>query len=120
MTLDPESIDLLSLTRRLAADLGAEAIPGGYLEGKTGARNLLLNYFGCSELEAEQVVDTLVARGFMRFHTAAESQGGWQLEVQALNAGDRINHASNLGFFDAAVHAGYVKPVRRHRFACHF
>ena len=43
-----------------------------------------------------------------------------QLEVQALNAGDRFNHAPYLGFFDAAVHAGYVKRVRRHRFARHF
>lgn len=81
-TLAPEEIDLLALTRRLAADLGSEAVPGGYLEGKTGVRSLLVKYFDCSELEAEQVVDTLVARGFMRFRTAAESEGGWQLQVR--------------------------------------
>jgi hypothetical protein len=80
-TLDPEQIDLDALSRRLAADLGSEAIPGGYLEGKTGVRDLVLGYFDCSVLEAEQLVDTMVTRGFMRFRGDAETEGGWRLQV---------------------------------------
>lgn len=83
-TLDPEEVDLAELSRRLATDLGSEAVPGGYLQGKTGVRNLVLDHLHCSELEAEQVVDTMVARGFMRFHTAAEWEGGWLLQVRVL------------------------------------
>lgn len=81
-SLNPEEIDLLQLVRRLAADLDSEAVPGSYLEGKTAVRDRLLLYFGCSELEAEQVVDTMVARGFLRFFSAPESEGGWQLQVR--------------------------------------
>jgi hypothetical protein len=84
MTLDPEQIDLLSLTQRLAAELGSQAVPGSYLVGKTTIRDLLLTFYGCSELEAEQLVDTLIAQGFLRFRTARETEDGWLLEERSL------------------------------------
>lgn len=79
MSLDPEQIDLLELTRRLIDELGSRSLPGSYLVGKTAIRDLLLAYCGCSELEAEQLVDTLVARDFLRFRTSPETEGGWEL-----------------------------------------
>ncbi|MBN8231605.1 hypothetical protein [Corallococcus macrosporus] len=58
--------------RKLTADLKARLGPGepvGYLRGKSLMRDLLLdmreNRF--SELEAEELVDTLESRGFVRF-----------------------------------------------------
>ena len=58
--------------RKLTADLKARLGPGepvGYLRGKSLMRDMLLdmreNRF--SELEAEELVDTLESRGFVRF-----------------------------------------------------
>ncbi|MBU8898279.1 hypothetical protein DRW03_01075 [Corallococcus sp. H22C18031201] len=64
MTL--EDIDL----RQLTADLKALLPPGepiGYLRGKSFMRNLLVEAKGFSALEAEELVDTLELRGFLRF-----------------------------------------------------
>ncbi|MFP2898380.1 hypothetical protein [Corallococcus sp. 4LFB] len=58
--------------RKLTADLKSRLGPGepvGYLRGKSLMRDMLLdmreNQF--SELEAEELVDTLESRGFVRF-----------------------------------------------------
>lgn len=87
MSFYPESIDLLVVTARLTArESGSLDNLEGYLEGKTHLRDALVSDLGCSELEAEQVVDTLVARGFVCFHdangevtTPGCSPGYWQL-----------------------------------------
>ncbi|AFE06357.1 MULTISPECIES: hypothetical protein [Corallococcus] len=63
-----DDLDLRQLTTQLKARLGPGE-PVGYLRGKSLMRDLLLdmreNRF--SELEAEELVDTLEARGFVRF-----------------------------------------------------
>ncbi|MBZ4336581.1 hypothetical protein NR800_15420 [Corallococcus interemptor] len=63
-----DDLDLRQLTAQLKARLGPGE-PVGYLRGKSLMRDLLLdmrdNRF--SELEAEELVDTLEARGFVRF-----------------------------------------------------
>ena len=41
--------------------------PVGYLRGKALMRDLLVEIKGFSELEAEELVDTLELRGFLRF-----------------------------------------------------
>lgn len=65
--LDVESIDLLELSVWLERQPALPAGLGGYLEGKTRLREAVRDKLGCSELEAEQVTDTLVARGFVTF-----------------------------------------------------
>ena len=62
--MNPEQLDLAALTERLAKQSPSSAI-GGYLVGKTWFRNAVLADLGCSELEAERIVDTLIARGFL-------------------------------------------------------
>ncbi|MGE6759224.1 hypothetical protein D7X55_38415 [Corallococcus sp. AB049A] len=63
-----DDLDLRQLTAQLKARLGPGE-PVGYLRGKSLMRDLLLdmrdNRF--SELEAEELVDTLESRGFVRF-----------------------------------------------------
>ncbi|RYZ39184.1 MAG: hypothetical protein EOO71_21065 [Myxococcaceae bacterium] len=63
-----DDLDLQQLTVDLKARLGPGE-PVGYLRGKSLMRDMLLhmqaNRF--SELEAEELVDTLEARGFVRF-----------------------------------------------------
>jgi hypothetical protein len=67
MSLDAESVDLLELSLWLERRIAESPASGGFLQGKTRMRDAVASKLGCSELEAEQVTDTLVARGFVRF-----------------------------------------------------
>jgi hypothetical protein len=61
--LDPESVDLAHVARGLRAAFGP------FVEGAVVARTLLrdevVRLLACSQLEGENVVDTMVARGFL-------------------------------------------------------
>jgi hypothetical protein len=83
MTLDPTSIDLADLSRRLSSSLCSQIIPGDKLEGQTTARDRVVSLLECSELEAELIVDTMVARGFLRFREGPEEPlgGAWYLQA---------------------------------------
>jgi hypothetical protein len=61
-----EEIDLAELTSSLQQRFASEA-PRGYLDGRTVLRDAVTEELECSELEAEEIVDTLVARGFVRY-----------------------------------------------------
>jgi hypothetical protein len=81
MKLRAEDVDLAEL-----ADGLREAItdnpPLGYLEGRTILRDLVEARLGCSDLEAEELVDTLESCGFLRFSgdPEARSQAGvWRI-----------------------------------------
>lgn len=62
----PEDLDLRQLTEDLKQALG-HGEPVGYLRGKSMMRDVLVQMKGFSELEAEELVDTLELRGFLRF-----------------------------------------------------
>lgn len=67
------------LTERLA-----EHVPGSFLRGKTHMRNEVMDILSCSALRAEQIVDTLVARGHAEFKRSTRPAGDprlgtWQL-----------------------------------------
>jgi len=62
----PEEIDLNELRRQLAARF-ADAPPAGYVCGKGELRAAVVDILRCSELEAEQLVDTLEGRGLIRY-----------------------------------------------------
>ncbi len=62
--MDLEAIDL----RALAASLRERAPSGeprGYLRGKTALRDWVESLLGCSELEAEELIDTLESRRYL-------------------------------------------------------
>jgi hypothetical protein len=61
-----EDIDLAELTAQLRDRLRATPLIG-YLDGRTVMRDAVAEQLDCSELEAEQIVDTMVARGFAHF-----------------------------------------------------
>jgi hypothetical protein len=77
-----EEVDLAELTGALRARFAGSA-PSGYLDGRTALRDAVTEELGCSELEAEEIVDTLVARGFAHYEgdpSAAMDDGrGWSL-----------------------------------------
>ncbi len=62
----PEEIDLEALRRQLAERLrGAE--PAGYVHGKGILRATVVSILRCSQMEAEQLVDTLEGRNLIRY-----------------------------------------------------
>jgi hypothetical protein len=62
----PENLDLEELVHQLRAALG-DADPVGYLRGKSLMRNALVHQRRISELEAEEMIDTLEMGGFLRY-----------------------------------------------------
>lgn len=63
------NLDDLDLAE-LAQALRHRAPPGepkGYLRGKAALRDLVRAIVGCSELEAEDLVETMESRGYLRF-----------------------------------------------------
>ncbi|MFP2934039.1 hypothetical protein ACLESO_54720 [Pyxidicoccus sp. 3LG] len=61
-----EDLDLQQLTAELKRTLGPGE-PVGYLRGKALMRDVLVSMRGFSELEAEELIDTLELRGFLKF-----------------------------------------------------
>lgn len=62
----PEDLDLAELARDLQRGLGHRGAEG-YLRGKSLMRDLLVEEHRFSQLEAEELVDTLELRGFLHF-----------------------------------------------------
>ena len=62
----PDDLDLQELTRELRQAL-PHGEPVGYLRGKTLIRDMLAESRGLSDLEAEELIDTLELRGFLQF-----------------------------------------------------
>ena len=61
-----DDLDLQELMTALRANLGPGE-PVGYLRGKSLMRDILVHRKNFSEYEAEELVDTLEMRGFLRF-----------------------------------------------------
>ncbi|HRG95993.1 MAG TPA: hypothetical protein PLR99_07085 [Polyangiaceae bacterium] len=61
--LDPTSVDLAELAAALRAACGA--VVAGAVVGRTRMRDAVGAHLACSQLEAEQLVDTLIGRGFV-------------------------------------------------------
>lgn len=61
-----EEIDLAVLAHDLASVFGSRP-PHGYLTGKTVFRDALVSSLACSELTAEELVDTLISQGFLAY-----------------------------------------------------
>lgn len=80
MPLDFESLDLLTVADILRANF-VGSTPDGYLEGKTACRDVLVRALKCSELEAEQLVDTLLVRGYLTFRASEldAAHGTWAI-----------------------------------------
>lgn len=84
MATIPRDLDLAELTRALAVTF-AGAAPIGFVRGRTALRDAVKSKLACSDLEAEQIVDTLVARGFLRFtgdpKTTDDPGATWTLQA---------------------------------------
>jgi hypothetical protein len=72
---DPEAIDLASLRDVLEDRCGS--FVEGDIVGRTRLRDEVIRHLGCSELEAEQLVDTMAGRGFLERQVLSDGRTGW-------------------------------------------
>jgi hypothetical protein len=77
--LDVEQVDLAELASVLRPH---EAELVGAITGRSQMRDIVASYLECSLLEAEELVDTLVARGFARMKRDREGREGWRLVAE--------------------------------------
>lgn len=80
--LELERVDLADLTGRIVTVLGVSRV-AGLVVGRTKLRNAAVLVLSCSELEAEELVDTLAMRGFVRFRRSKASEGGGEWVVRS-------------------------------------
>lgn len=72
---DPESVDLAALQSALERRCGT--FVEGDVVGRTRLRNEVVDQLGCSVLDAERIVDTMIGRGFWRRQLTSDGQIGW-------------------------------------------
>lgn len=65
--LDLEHIDLEDLAARIRRHVPPGEPPVGYLRGRSYFRDVVARELRCSDLEAEQLVDTLEVNGYLKF-----------------------------------------------------
>lgn len=75
--LDPETVDLAALARALEQRVPAAQREGAVV-GRTALRDAVTVHLACSEAMAENIVDTMVARGFLAWDDAPPP-GHWRI-----------------------------------------
>jgi hypothetical protein len=65
--LDIDDIDLAELARMIRQHIPPGEPPVGYLRGRSYFRDVLVQALQCSDMEAEQLVDTLEMNGYLEF-----------------------------------------------------
>jgi hypothetical protein len=77
-------LDLLDVAERLRRRIPETEPPVGYLRGRSWFRDVLAEELGCSALEAEQLVDTLEANGYLKFRgdpsIRAHAESRWDVD----------------------------------------
>ena len=85
MTFEPEEVDLAELARELDSAFEGRP-PVGYLLGRTALRDATVQILQSSQLEAEDIVDTMIARGFLRYEGApaqeVDNLRSWRISEQ--------------------------------------
>lgn len=77
MHLDVEEIDLEKLAD--AVKRRSEGQLFGSISGRSIVRDIVAAHLGCSLLEAEQLVDTMISRGFARLERDDEGRQFWRM-----------------------------------------
>ncbi len=62
-----ESIDLEELARMIKRHIPPGDPPVGYLRGRSYFRDVIAHALRCSDVDAEQLVDTLEMNGYLHF-----------------------------------------------------
>lgn len=71
-------VDLSALAAQLAEVLGKSEL-GGPIVGRTVLRDAVVQALDCSQLQAEQLVDTMVGRNLLVFDREVGEAGVWRI-----------------------------------------
>ena len=78
-----EDLDLREVAERLRRHVPEGEPPVGYLRGRSYFRDVLVHELTCSELEAEELVDTLEMNGYLKFEgdpsIRARAESRWDI-----------------------------------------
>lgn len=77
--LNPEEVDLAVVARALRSACGP--IVEGSIVGRTLLRDEVARYLECSQLEAEHIVDTMIARGFVAESRKDDGMMIWTIQA---------------------------------------
>lgn len=73
MDFSPESVDLAVLVADLKRRF-AGSPPRGYVLGRSEIRDAVVDVLSCSQLQAEDLVDTLVSLGYAQFEGSPSAE----------------------------------------------
>jgi hypothetical protein len=78
-----EDFDLADVAARLRRHIPPNEPPVGYLRGRSYFRDVLVHDLAISELEAEELVDTLEMNGYLKFTgdpaERSEAESRWDI-----------------------------------------
>jgi hypothetical protein len=81
--VDIDGLDLREVTERIQRHIPPTEPPVGYLRGRSYFRDVVVHELGCSELEAEDLVDTLQMNGYLRFEgdpsSPSQAESRWEI-----------------------------------------
>jgi len=80
--MDVEQIDLRELSVALQREFRGSP-PLGAMMGRTQLRDAAAACLGCSLIEAECLIDTLVMRGYLRLDDTSEIPATWRIRPDA-------------------------------------
>lgn len=82
--IDIDDIDLAEVAERIRRFFQTDP-PVGYLRGRTAFRDAVIQEMGCSSLEAEELIDTMEAQGYLHFEgdpsSRSEATSSWSIET---------------------------------------
>lgn len=76
--LDVEAVDLKALSDAIRRAMEATPLAGPVV-GRSQARDVIVAHLGCSILEAEELADTLIARGWAHLERDDDGREVWRL-----------------------------------------
>lgn len=80
-----EDFDLPSLADLIRRHIPANEPPVGYLRGRSYFRDVVREALNVSDLEAEELVDTLELRGYLRFRgdpsERSQAESRWDVDA---------------------------------------
>ena len=78
-----DDLDLEEVARVIQRHIPPGEPPVGYLRGRSYFRDVLTHELRCSEMEAEQLVDTLEMNGYLQFEgdpsERSEAESRWEI-----------------------------------------
>lgn len=78
-----DDLDLAEVAERIRRHIPPTEPPVGYLRGRSYFRDVLVHELGCSEADAEVLVDTLEMNGYLKFEgdpsRRSEAESRWEI-----------------------------------------